>query len=895
MLNDLKNNHNLSLSDWGPYTKKYMGISHVAKASKGMRFDLGVFSNIYRRKIEIPHALWESNFHMWEAKADLSYYAYRQELEWKDQLYTDVSFSKMKENQYLISCDIVNNTDKRQNMAIQFMAYLTYPGPIRKSLEELQASKVVIGKGVWICGTNYEVMSYPCIRPKDNLVTDGYRKGQVIENGFVDATGITIGREIGETVSYRIHLTQRLENGRCTIRYKADLGQLVSFKLEGLIEQNVLIIGSSKFECVDIDVGDMQGKTYELKITTLTNIPFLVDGIALYEGVITFEKNENIHKPEIISCGVKNSFILKYENIDHYYGITWLYDDYEIREIFNDELDSFMKYTTHNHVDKVLQGNRKGHYTNAFLKPITVERGEHKQIFGMLTCGDLDEVRQSIEKFVHENNQKNIYDFSKLNMSHFDIFWEGEKYLLSQNIMAATVLTNVTYPIYMKNQYVKHNTPGRWWDCPYTWDSGFCGIGLAQFDKIRAVDCLNAYLTEVGDEETAFIHHGSMVPVQFSLMQEIWAIDQEKELLSFFYPRLKQYYEFYSGRLGSSTTRKFDSNLLSPFDYFYNSGGWDDYPAQVYTHQERLGNQVAPIINTAQCIRIAKIMSLFAVILNQEQDCVLFEDDIKLMTKDLYDYAWDEDSGYFGYVYHDKTLKPKGILRTDAGINFNMGLDGLYPLVAGICNEKIEQNFVEKLMDEKHYFTKIGLTTVDMQAPYYNESGYWNGAVWMPHQYYFWKTMLDLGRYQEAFEIADRALETWKAEVDASYNCFEHFVVNSGRGAGWHQFSGLSTPVVVWFKAYYGHGTVSTGFDLMVTEKNTTNNNTEMFLRMISSNDRKTSTVIVNMNPAFEYEVKVNDTQVQVFRLFGGCLNIQVVNDIKDKLLELKIKKRDER
>nr|WP_243201634.1 MULTISPECIES: trehalase family glycosidase [unclassified Fusibacter] len=378
-------------------------------------------------------------------------------------------------------------------------------------------------------------------------------------------------------------------------------------------------------------------------------------------------------------------------------------------------------------------------------------------------------------------------------------------------------------------------------------------------------------------------------------MQEIWAIDQEKELLSFFYPRLKQYYEFYSGRLGSSTTRKFDSNLLSPFDYFYNSGGWDDYPAQVYTHQERLGNQVAPIINTAQCIRIAKIMSLFAVILNQEQDCVLFEDDIKLMTKDLYDYAWDEDSGYFGYVYHDKTLKPKGILRTDAGINFNMGLDGLYPLVAGICNEKIEQNFVEKLMDEKHYFTKIGLTTVDMQAPYYNESGYWNGAVWMPHQYYFWKTMLDLGRYQEAFEIADRALETWKAEVDASYNCFEHFVVNSGRGAGWHQFSGLSTPVVVWFKAYYGHGTVSTGFDLMVTEKNTTNNNTEMFLRMISSNDRKTSTVIVNMNPAFEYEVKVNDTQVQVFRLFGGCLNIQVVNDIKDKLLELKIKKRDER
>ena len=34
--------------------------------------------------------------------------------------------------------------------------------------------------------------------------------------------------------------------------------------------------------------------------------------------------------------------------------------------------------------------------------------------------------------------------------------------------MIATTLTNVVYPIYTKRSYIRHNTPGRWWDCLYT-------------------------------------------------------------------------------------------------------------------------------------------------------------------------------------------------------------------------------------------------------------------------------------------------------------------------------------------------------------------------------------------------------------------------------------------
>ena len=80
--------------------------------------------------------------------------------------------------------------------------------------------------------------------------------------------------------------------------------------------------------------------------------------------------------------------------------------------------------------------------------------------------------------------------------------------------MRAVLCTNVVYPVYTRGQYIRHNTPGRWWDSLYTWDSGFIGMGLAQFSARRGFDCLNAYLTPPGDDEAAFIHHGSLVPAR---------------------------------------------------------------------------------------------------------------------------------------------------------------------------------------------------------------------------------------------------------------------------------------------------------------------------------------------------------------------------------------------
>lgn len=264
-----------------------------------------------------------------------------------------------------------------------------------------------------------------------------------------------------------------------------------------------------------------------------------------------------------------NSIVIKYEDIENYYGIAWAFEQFEIREFYADELDRFMRHKVHNHTNSVLKGKGDGHFTNIFLRPIYLKPNSTRVIYGIVCTGDKREVEDGLKGFIADAKKINgmkpyekIYKQKRNEaLGVFKAIPEGDKYLFSQQRMAATVLTNIVYPVYIKRGYIRHYTPGRWWDCLYTWDSGFIGLGLSTLDVKRAIECLNAYLTEPGDPHSAFIHHGSPVPVQFYLFLELWNRTQSKQLIEYFYPRLKQYYQFFAGKTGSSTTRELKSNL----------------------------------------------------------------------------------------------------------------------------------------------------------------------------------------------------------------------------------------------------------------------------------------------------------------------------------------------
>ena len=142
---------------------------------------------------------------------------------------------------------------------------------------------------------------------------------------------------------------------------------------------------------------------------------------------------------------------------------------------------------------------------------------------------------------------------------------------------------------------------------------------------------------------------------------------------------------------------------------------------------------------------------------------------------------------------------------------------GAYPLFAGICTPAQEKRLVGHMMSEKHLWTRIGMTSVDRSAPYYTPDGYWNGAVWMPHQWFVWKSLLDLGHGEEAWRIASAGLDVWSGEVNTSYLCLEHFMVESGRaGRVAAHDRGYRTRCWRGFNAYYLPGRLTAGYETWI-------------------------------------------------------------------------------
>ncbi|MBN1582314.1 MAG: hypothetical protein JXA89_16530 [Anaerolineae bacterium] len=908
----LQHTHDLRLPAWGPYTKTYMGISHIPSAciqlestagrgadqlgsiegqsarqlgnTGGQRFDLSVFPGFYRGKVLVPNVKWESGHHPWESAPDLSYYSHRHELEWKDRVYVDVSFSQIDEHSRLIRCQCVNQTDLPQTLVLHYMASLTLAPLKTNSDEPLQPSLVSLPESaLWIGALDYIDLRYATPRPSDNLVYDGWYRGESRAHGFVDGQGVGcgFGREPGDTLIYEIAVPRAIDDAVLLIRCRlTEDGSRTELSLSGLTHTTVTLAGQRGFRVVELLIGDITAGSHPLQITSLGGEAIEIDGLVVCRASdrpqVHFEQATLNTEAEMLPGPAPNSLRLRYEQTSSIeYGLKWGFAPFQVRQFYGDELDNLMRRTVHQHTRAVLYDQwaaaaPRGHFVNIFMRPIGLEPHSQRAINGLVCSGTPDEITRRLSRFDLCRDAEPVYQQARRRIVDMGGY-PDQPYTFSQEKMAATVLTNVVYPVYTRGTYIRHNTPGRWWDSLYTWDSGFIGLGLLELDRERAIDCLNAYLTEPGDPHAAFIHHGSMVPVQFYLFFELWNREPDRTMLAYFYPRLKQYYAFMAGKRGSSTTRTLKSNLLKTWDYFYNSGGWDDYPPQVYIHREQMESTVAPVVTTAQCIRIARIMQMAASEMGIAQDVQEYEQDIERFAQALQNTAWDQEAGYFSYVVHDEQGKAIDVLRHESGENYNRGLDGAYPLVAGICTPEQEKRLFDHLQDPKRHWTAIGLSTVDQSASYFRRDGYWNGAVWMPHQWFFWKTCLDLGRPEFAWQIAKTGLDLWRREVEASYNCYEHFIVETGRGAGWHQFGGLSTPVLSWYGAHFRPGRLTTGFDVWVRSLDVSSDHRRMMASLRTyGHTGRTLHVLVSMDATFDGDITWNGERCVLHQLHPG-------------------------
>lgn len=870
-----------SLHAWGPYSKRYAGISHIPDMQAGLRFDVSVMPGYYRNRQFIPHVLFESSYYPWDINPAMDRITYRYEMEWKDRVFTDVTYHVLDENRTLVEMRCVNQTATNQNLVLNLMAYIDYEREQPRNeiaKDQIWQKMTIEGQQPWYKATDYIVNESERKYPQYNLVYDGWKRNEEATpeslSGFVLGKGF--GKEKGDRVVYQVNILPGREKGVIGFRHHTPSNKTATFQLKGLVDGELILKGQGKYVFAEIPYVCKSPGIYRLELTSEGSSETALDGFLLRSEEEMKElkiiPRPLSFTPEMRIGKDKQDFILKYEGCDKEYGMAWNYRESEVRTILDDNLESFFRKKTHDHVSSRLVGNKQWHYSNAFLRPIVLAPQAEQTLYALVCTGTSQQVSEQIQNF-HATPEAFISQIRPdSTATKKPILSEGKKYEFGQRMLQAALLSNIVYPVHTQGEYIRHFTPGKNWNSLYTWDSGFIALGLMDVDVTKAFECIRAYTTPVGSE-SAFIHHGTPLPIQMYAYCDLWNNTQSKEALQFLYPRLKQFFDFMVGNSPHSSTRMKETGLLRTWDYFYNSGGWDDYPPQ---HALRDKASVTPVVTSAYYIRAAKILRLAARELGIKKDVKEYDQLINRLSSALQSYSWDEETGYFGYVLHDADGKAKDIYRYKDGTNFNKGLDGVSPLVANISSKEQTDRMIGHIFSPNEMWTPVGISTVDQSAPYYRADGYWNGAVWFPHQWMVWKALLDLGEGEKAYQIANTALNTWEKECEESYYTFEHFIISSQRGAGWHQFSGLSSPLLNWFAAYYRIGKVTTGFEVWINNERFTDDYSQ-YQAQITFDDSSAPhgrTILVCMNPEKSYQVKFNGQVLKSRSYHPGLLEI---------------------
>ena len=108
--------------------------------------------------------------------------------------------------------------------------------------------------------------------------------------------------------------------------------------------------------------------------------------------------------------------------------------------------------------------------------------------------------------------------------------------------------------------------------------------------------------------------------------------------------------------------------------------------------------------------------------------------------------------------------------------------------------------------------------------------------------------------------------------------------------AGWHQFSGLSSPILNWFAAYYRPGKVSTGFEVWITKSDFNENHSRYKAELSFDDSTKPHErcMIVCMDAGHQYEVFFNGKPVQYRYGHAGMLEITLPATNKTGELEVR-------
>ena len=370
---------------------------------------------------------------------------------------------------------------------------------------------------------------------------------------------------------------------------------------------------------------------------------------------------------------------------------------------------------------------------------------------------------------------------------------------------------------YIKKNMVTRLLPARQWGKFYLWDAGMTLIGAVE----KNCEFVQKHLSEMPDPtkkdaEQFCQRMGSFIPTAIFAWWELYCKNSDVSVLKDHYEHMKRLFLYFY----SWPKLKPDDTSSGIVKLPNNRNGVDDYPPVVYCdgwpfaweykntlplnaeRKQRLANQPGM---TAIAIRFAKILRLAAHLLDKLKDVEFYSALIRKSEKALNTKLWNKKNKIYGWRTNE-----------DGMLKDMFGIDGCYPLLSNSAPPKRANYLWEHLTDGKGMLTKYGYTVVPRNNKFYRDNGYWNGAVWLPPQWFIWKACYNHGNMPLAKKIAERLLMLWEKNHAQSLCCWEEFRVKTGGGAGNSRFSGLSTPILALQAALRQPGRVQFGHDVIV-------------------------------------------------------------------------------
>ncbi|MHC4872694.1 MAG: MGH1-like glycoside hydrolase domain-containing protein [Planctomycetota bacterium] len=360
--------------------------------------------------------------------------------------------------------------------------------------------------------------------------------------------------------------------------------------------------------------------------------------------------------------------------------------------------------------------------------------------------------------------------------------------------------------------------PARQWKRLFLWDNGMTAVGALEMDRNFAENIITEMPDPELDSDSPFAYSSPIATAVYALW-EMQQPDPDIECLKKHYPHLKRLVEAIINYPEKYSEKSSELLVTSPF----NKDGIDDSPAIVYAkgeifswdydktlpvNKERSQLSLHKVGLTSHAVRQLKILRLTAHILGIEKDCSELTAQIENMEEALNQKLWcEDDKCYYDFVVEESRLYP------------SRELYHCLPLFSGSAPGEKEKLLLADIFSEKRFLTPFGLTAVSQDSPYYRRDGYWNGAVWIPPQWFFWKALYNTGLPAEAAELADKVLNLWEKNHNETLCCWEKFQVHDGHGAGNSRFSGLSTPLLALWKARRQPGRLQMSQDLICNDK----------------------------------------------------------------------------